>query len=334
MNVPGSLPTLGGVARVLGVLLVLALVAPFVAYAVPGVVGAQHSFVVLSGSMEPSIATGDVVFVEEADPAAVETGDVITFYQDGTETPVTHRVVEVREGEFGRQFVTKGDANEDRDSGVVTEGELVGRVAFSLPLLGYVVRFGGTAYGFVALVVVPIGLLLATELRRIVGDTTSGGRAGDEPGADAGDDGAACIEWVTEAADPATTERGETMETTRTAGGIGRANEAPASGVDEVGESTAAGEATPANQADEASGDITLATGELRLALAVLAAVGPYSAWVAYATTTGWAVAAAVAANASLALVAALYLSGRSAGGGADEASSPAAATGGVDDGR
>lgn len=292
MSVLGSRHAVGGTARIVALLVVLAFVAPFVVYAVPGVVGAEHGFVVLSGSMEPAISTGDAVLVERVDPATVEAGDVVTF-TDGGATPVTHRVVEVREGEFGRQFVTQGDANEDPDPGVVTEGELVGRVMLTLPFVGYVVGFGGTAAGFVALVVVPLGLLLLTELRGLV-SAARGSEDGNES------------ERGAENRDGNEAERSanDTMEPTQT------------HGMDRT--ATTRG----------SSAGIAIAPGELRVGLAVLACFGPYSAWVAYATTAGWAVAAAVAANASLALVAALYLGGRGDG----EPAPTAGATGGVDD--
>ncbi|MCW8171877.1 signal peptidase I [Natrialba swarupiae] len=74
-------------------LVLIAIVVPFVIYAVPGVIGAEYSFVVLTGSMAPAIDPGDVVIVGETEPTTIESGDVITFVRDGADTPVTHRVV-------------------------------------------------------------------------------------------------------------------------------------------------------------------------------------------------------------------------------------------------
>ena len=47
-------------------------------------------FIVLSGSMEPSIMTGDMVFVKETDPDSLKVGDVIA-YKSGSAV-VTHRI--------------------------------------------------------------------------------------------------------------------------------------------------------------------------------------------------------------------------------------------------
>ncbi|MFB6169866.1 MAG: signal peptidase I [Haloarculaceae archaeon] len=140
------------------------LVVPFVVFAVPGVVGGKASYVVLSGSMEPAIHVGDVVVVGNRDPAALEVGDVITFDR-GTDIPTTHRIVEVIESDTGVAFRTKGDANEDPDPALVAPTQVVGVVVLTIPLIGYVVEFVGTPVGFVALVVVPFGLLAVFELR-------------------------------------------------------------------------------------------------------------------------------------------------------------------------
>lgn len=142
---------------VLGLVVLVALVVPFLVIAVPQAVGADHSFVILSGSMEPSISPGDVVIVDAS--AAVAVGDVVTF-DTGSEVPTTHRVVDAVDG----QYVTKGDANENADSRPVDPDDVLGRVSLTIPLAGYVVLWTNSPTGYVALVIVPIGLLLANEL--------------------------------------------------------------------------------------------------------------------------------------------------------------------------
>jgi len=208
----GDEPTSGGPAlpasgpslrRLFDVLLVVALVAvvvPFAVYAAPSLVGADESYIVRSGSMEPAIGTGDVVLVERATPADIETGDVITFVPDGQPPPTTHRVVSKTEEDGVVRFTTKGDANEAPDSEPVVENELVGEVTLVLPYVGYVVSFASTSTGFFVLVAAPFGLLLATEVWAVFwedddsdsGDTggapepspgTSSGTAGDDEAA-------------------------------------------------------------------------------------------------------------------------------------------------------
>ena len=161
MNLPVSLKT---IANVLGIVLLIALVAPFVVYAVPGVVGAEHSFVVLTASMTPAIAPGDVVIVDERDPSSTAEGDVITFVRGGSEVPVTHRVIDVVDGPTGIAFETQGDANGGPDASLVPGENVLGVVAITIPYIGYVIQFADSPAGFAALVVVPFGLLVLSEL--------------------------------------------------------------------------------------------------------------------------------------------------------------------------
>ncbi|MWV41696.1 signal peptidase I [Natrialba sp. INN-245] len=151
-------------ANVLGLLVLIAIVLPFVIYAVPGVIGAEYSFVVLTGSMAPAIDPGDVVVVDETDPATIESGDVITFARDGTNTPVTHRVVGVADAGGGLAFETKGDANSEVDAGLVPAENVLGVVVLTIPYIGYVIQMTNSTAGFLLLVVVPIVLFAASEL--------------------------------------------------------------------------------------------------------------------------------------------------------------------------
>jgi len=148
------------IAAVLGFVLIVALVVPFVVFAVPQTIGADHGFVVLSGSMEPAISPGDVVIVASG-PVAV--GDVIT-YRTGNEVPTTHRIVEEVDGAYR----TKGDANENVDAGLVDPSQVLGNVVVVIPLIGYVILWANTTVGFALLVVVPLVLLGGMEAYRFL----------------------------------------------------------------------------------------------------------------------------------------------------------------------
>ena len=150
--------------NVLVVLVLAAVVVPFVVYAVPGVVGADHGLVVLSGSMEPKMSPGDAVIVREVPASEIEEQDVITFQRAGSDTPTTHRVLEKQQTENGVAYVTKGDANEERDRGTVPHSRVVGEVIFVIPFIGHVIRFANTQLGFLALVLTPMALFVLSEL--------------------------------------------------------------------------------------------------------------------------------------------------------------------------
>jgi len=122
--------------------------------------------VVLSGSMEPAIHTGSVVIIKPE--SNYEVGDIITFGKDTkTDIPTTHRIIKQR-AESGKMLYTvKGDANEDPDSREVREDEIIGKVLFSIPYLGYMVDFAKKPIGFVLLVAVPAGIIVIDEIRKI-----------------------------------------------------------------------------------------------------------------------------------------------------------------------
>lgn len=153
-------------------LALVAIVAIFVVMAVPGVIGAEHSYVVLTNSMEPDISPGDAVVVDEVDPADVAENDVITFRREADRPPVTHRVVSVIRDGGEVRFRTAGDNNEDVDPWTVGSDALVGRVWFTLPLIGHVVRFGNSTAGAAVLVGLPIAALVLSELWARSGETT------------------------------------------------------------------------------------------------------------------------------------------------------------------
>lgn len=179
-----GLPDRRQMANAAGVAAVLLVVAPFVVTAAPGVVGAEHGYVVLSDSMEPAISAGDVVIVEEVPPEEIDEGDVITFrapaggqFDEGGAERVTHRVVEVVREDGQRRFRTRGDANEEADPELVGPGDVVGEVAFAIPYVGYVVQFANSGPGLLALVVVPAVLLGVNEIWTLYRDAlgTDGG---------------------------------------------------------------------------------------------------------------------------------------------------------------
>ena len=117
--------------NVIGTLLLIAVIVTSVPLAVPSLVG-YEIYNVTSGSMEPTLPVGSVIYVEPVQPETVQAGDIIAFYVDAT--VVTHRVVENRfvEGEF----VTKGDANELEDFNNPRYSDLVGVVKYHFPYLG------------------------------------------------------------------------------------------------------------------------------------------------------------------------------------------------------
>ncbi|KKQ36980.1 MAG: Peptidase S26B, signal peptidase [Candidatus Roizmanbacteria bacterium GW2011_GWA2_37_7] len=71
--------------------------------------GSYESLLVRSGSMEPTIMTGDVIFAKQLNQ--YNKNDVVAFKDEGDRV-ITHRIVKIDESDGQLTFITKGDANQ------------------------------------------------------------------------------------------------------------------------------------------------------------------------------------------------------------------------------
>ena len=101
-----------------------------------------RGYAVTSDSMKDTINPGDVVFVKPVNFNDLEVGDVITVTSTGERFNFTHRIVSI--DRQTRTVMTRGDANPSEDP-MPTEAErIVGKVWYSVPLLGYIaIAFSG-----------------------------------------------------------------------------------------------------------------------------------------------------------------------------------------------
>ena len=134
----------------LGTFLLLLVIAACIPFTLPRLLGYQV-YAVISGSMEPAISVGDLVYVRQAKPEAVEENDVIAFF--GTESSdaiILHRVVENRT--VDGSFITKGDANAQPDLSPVSYQRLLGAAKRTVPKLGQVALILSGTWGKLAAV--------------------------------------------------------------------------------------------------------------------------------------------------------------------------------------
>ena len=155
---------LPALCNLLGTLLLLAVIGLCVPLTVPMLLG-YDVFNVVSGSMEPAIPVGSMIFVRPTEAEEIREGDVIAFYRHGV--VVTHRVLDNKK--ISQQFVTKGDANELADMESIAYADLLGRVDHHIPMLGDITAHITTPIGKIYLfAIILCGLLfniLASRLR-------------------------------------------------------------------------------------------------------------------------------------------------------------------------
>ncbi len=120
-------------------------------------------FIVLSGSMEPTILTGDLVLTKEIAAETIAKNDIITFKID-KDTVVTHRVTEVVNEDGALSFLTKGDANTGSDASVVKPENLEGKYLGRVGGLGRFAMFLQTPIGMLIFVVTPLCLFIVYDV--------------------------------------------------------------------------------------------------------------------------------------------------------------------------
>ena len=118
---------------------------------------------VYTGSMEPAIPVGGIVVIKPVDPETLRIGDVICF-RLSEPTSITHRIINITE----EGFITKGDANEDPDTWIVKNENVIGKAVFTVPFIGYLGYLARTPIGFLLLIVIPASIIIIMEIRNII----------------------------------------------------------------------------------------------------------------------------------------------------------------------
>ncbi len=115
--------------------------------AVPKVFGLAE-FNVITGSMEPKLPVGSLVYVKAASFEDLKEKDIIAF--DKGATVITHRIVSINESDM--LITTKGDANDANDFTPVPYQDVIGKVVFHIPVYGFIAAFISSILGKVCFV--------------------------------------------------------------------------------------------------------------------------------------------------------------------------------------
>lgn len=135
----------------------LSLVAAFLMWVILPVLGGNQATVVMSGSMEPLVKTGDIVIAKLLDPAVsqasqLEPGNVILAKDPAKKDGLfTHRIVSIDDNGM---ITTKGDANASNDSMHVPSNDVIGIERLKVPMLGIPLQSAKTGNPFPAILFV------------------------------------------------------------------------------------------------------------------------------------------------------------------------------------
>ena len=136
------------VCNITGGLLLVLVILLCVPLTVPRLFGCQI-YTVVSGSMEPAIPVGSLVYINNMAPEDVQENDVIAFYgaTDGSSI-ITHRVV--TNSTVMGEFITKGDANEEKDMNPIPYSHFIGKVVLTVPKVGGIAQTFTSTTGKIA----------------------------------------------------------------------------------------------------------------------------------------------------------------------------------------
>ena len=112
-------------------------------------VGGYSALIVLSGSMEPTIKTGEVIVIHAQKDYKIK--DILTYREGGI--LVTHRIVDETE----TTYTTRGDAN-NTDDPPIKKTQAIGKTIFHIPYLGKAILFVQSPIGLASVLAVLIGL--------------------------------------------------------------------------------------------------------------------------------------------------------------------------------
>ena len=92
--------------------------------------------VVISGSMEPTLKVGGILYYHDKNYEEFDKGDILIYKLD--DHIISHRIYDITEN----GTITKGDANSTYDNLLVNENQILGiGTNWSIPLIGYYADF-------------------------------------------------------------------------------------------------------------------------------------------------------------------------------------------------
>lgn len=156
----------------------------FIAYFIDQRIGASKgekrgplfgAYVIISNSMVPNINVYDAVVTARVKTDKLKVNDIITFISKDIKTagtPITHRIVGIvhEDGDSGKVlgYRTKGDHNNTEDFALIAPDEVLGKVMFRIPLIGYLQMVMTNPIGWILLVVIPCLLIIGSDVMKLI----------------------------------------------------------------------------------------------------------------------------------------------------------------------
>jgi len=122
-------------------------------------------FVVATGSMKGTINEGDLIVTKKVATDTLKIKDIITFIsiEESIYGKVnTHRIFGIDKS----AFITKGDANSEKDDTPVTADRIIGKVIYHSAFLGFILKTLSKSLNMLLFIFLPIAFMAITDFRR------------------------------------------------------------------------------------------------------------------------------------------------------------------------
>ena len=132
-----------------------------------------NAYVVLSGSMLPTIEIKDIVITKKIPEEELQKGDIITFISPDSRfggISITHRIIDIQYDEdLGiNKYRTQGDNNNVADSALVSNSNILGKVILKIPKLGYIQDVLASKGGLIIIVMIPSLVIISYDIMKVL----------------------------------------------------------------------------------------------------------------------------------------------------------------------
>lgn len=127
--------------------------------AIPSLAG-YGTGIITSGSMEPTLMTGDMVLIRKKHPGQrYSAGDIVVYWNPDKDKLIIHRIARIdKNSPDGSLIICKGDANQHEDKPISMD-QLKGKIIQRIPKAGRFAEFVKTPAGIASMSAL-MGLLM------------------------------------------------------------------------------------------------------------------------------------------------------------------------------
>jgi len=129
-------------------------------------IGGIRVFTIITESMTPEYAVGDMIISKEIPASEIKVGDNVVYnglVDDFKGKIVTHKVITKDKTPNGYKFITKGIANPVEDP-EIDESQIMGKVIYKTVILSFISKLINNTTTFFIVIFIPFALLVFFEI--------------------------------------------------------------------------------------------------------------------------------------------------------------------------